>query len=205
MKWIILVAVACCSCMRQPSLPVDSKYSVTAMRNDSVWFGISNAFRLIPPGKQPQSIKEFNIRFETDLNYIGRQFPKGWPPNKITGCIEECNRSQSIILYNIPLKKGKYKIGGLDKRRKEGESRSGYWLVGPSGGAYKRYFYEGRNPGWIRVTRVDKMTNTVEGNFSISFDEDLKYEERLKNDIPPVAKFTNGLFRAMLKDVKLKE
>ena len=202
MRWIFVIAVISCSCARQPRLPENSMYNVTALHNDSTWFGTAKALRLFQTGS-PESVKQFNIQIATDIPFPGRDMPKT-PDYTANGCTEECRRSQSLLFYNIPLKKGKYKIAKLDKKRIVDNERASYWLVGYSGGAYKKYLFQGRNPGWLRITGFDKKTNIIEGRFAIDLDEDLTLYARLVNDIPPIAKFSEGLFRVKLTDVKLK-
>lgn len=202
MKWIFVVAVICCSCARQPRLPENSHYNVTALRNDSTWFGTAKALRLFQTGS-PELVKKFNIRIATDIPFPGRDMPQ-IPNYTANGCTADCRPSQSLLFYNIPLKKGKYKIAKLDKKRTIDNERASYWLIGYSGGTYKRYWFQDHNHGWLRVTSFDKKSNIVEGRFAISLDEDLTLKSRLVNDIPPIARFSEGLFRIKLTDVKLK-
>ena len=202
MKWIFVIFMFCCCCVRQPRLPENSPYNVTAQHNDSTWFCTAKALRLYHTGS-PEVVRQFNLRIATDIPFPGHDLPK-IPDYTANGCTEDCRPSQSLTFYNIPLKRGRFKIGKLDKRRTIDNEREGYWLIGYSGGAYKWYKYEGRKPGWIRITSYDKKSNVVEGRFAISLDEDLSLHSRLVNEIPPIAKFSEGLFRVKLTDVKLK-
>ncbi|TDE14681.1 hypothetical protein [Dyadobacter psychrotolerans] len=205
LKYLSLILFLCTSCARQPRLPENSRFSVTALRNDSTWFATGKGLRLIPADRDPGSVKQFNLRMTTDIPFPGRVIPQVDSAKIVTGCVGNCRPSQDLLAYNIPMRKGKYKIAKLDKRRTINNERSSYWLVGYSGGASKAYYHKGRKPGWIRITNFDKSTNVAEGRFAVSLDEDLTLFNRLINEIPPVARFREGLFRVKVEDVKLKK
>ena len=178
-------------------------FNTTALRNDSTWFGTARAIRLLPIGST-DSVRQINIHIATDILFPGRDMPDSAFPYTATGCKGDCRQSQILSFYNIPLKRGRSSIGKIDKKRTIENERTSYWLVGYSGGAYKRYLFKGRKPGWIRVTSYDKYSKVVEGRFAVWLDEDLSLTSRLINEIKPLVKFSKGLFRVKLTDVKVE-
>ncbi|MFD2935360.1 hypothetical protein [Spirosoma flavum] len=203
MKRILVLFMTCTACIRPPSLPTSSQYNVIGVLNDSTWFATGKAIRLVKPKEQPNSVKQFNLQMITDINYPGNGSATRSPI--ITGCLGECIPTQRLHVYNIPLKKGKFKLRKLDKARTVDLERINYWLLINGGGMNKNYHYEGRKPGWIRITRYDPQSNTVEGAFSFDLDENLKVYNRLINSMPLIARFRQGLFRVKIEDIKLKQ
>ncbi|MBE9462644.1 hypothetical protein ACFP1I_09600 [Dyadobacter subterraneus] len=207
MKWIFFVGAILFSCAKQPRLPLDSKYNVTSLKNDSTWFATGKALRIIPKGKKAATIKTFNIQIMTDIEYPGH-FGSGISKSPyVTGCLDglDCIPTQRLHIYNIPLKKRKFKISKLDKGRKINSEKTAFWLLANGSGVNKQYEYEGRKPGWIRVTNYDKKLQTIEGTFSISLDnKKMSYNTTLPN-VPEVTNFREGLFRVKLIDILLKE
>lgn len=139
----------------------------------------------------------------TDIDYPG--MGDGPNPNTGNGCLNrECTRTQLLMLYNIPLKKGRTTIAKLDKRGRQRREYANLSYLGNTGGLTKRYIYRGLKPSWVRVTKFDKASDVVEGRFALSFSEDMGVYGRLQNGMPEKAKFTDGLFRIKIKDVALK-
>lgn len=202
MKWSWVLLITCLSCVKQPR-QFAGKPNVTASLNDSTWFGTGTAVRVFSPTDKPNSVNQFNLMVITDMHFDGYKADYKLPP--ATGCMGECMITQRLSIYNIPLKKGKYKIGKVDKRRKIAIDRTNYVLLVNGSGLLKKYQFEGRNRSWIRVTRYNPESNTIEGRFSFQLDEDMQVYGRLKNNMPPVARFHHGLFSVKLIDIKLKE
>ena len=202
MKWSWVLLIICLSCVKQPR-QFTGKHNATALLNDSSWFGTGTAIRVFSPKDQPNSIKQFNLMIITDIPFDGYKADYELPP--ATGCVGECIITQRLSLYNIPLKKGKYKVGKLDKRRKINIERTSYTLLINGSGLLKQYQFEGRNRNWVRITRYNKEESTIEGRFSFQLDENLNVYNRLENNMSPIARFRQGLFRVKLIDVKLKE
>ncbi len=207
MKWLAILTFFLASCIKHPRLPADSKYNVVAVKNDSTWFASGKALRLVPPGRKPESVKSFNVQIITDIEYPGHGAKGIGKSPYVTGCIEglDCVPTQRLHFYNVPLRKGKYKISKLDKRRKIELERANFWLLAVGSGTVKQFDYQGSKPGWIRVTGFDPKTNLIDGMFSISLDDKkMSYNTSLPG-VPEITRFEKGLFRIKLTDIKLKE
>ena len=202
---ILVLLLLCSACARQPTLPASSRYNVLSVLNDSVWFATGKAIRLVRAGQEPEAVKQFNLQIMTDIDYSDNEFVTR--SAAITGCTGDCLPTQRLHIYNIPLRRSKFKIHRLDKRRTVDMERTNYWLLltGIGSGVRKNYKYEGCRPNWLRITRYDHRSNTIEGTFSLSLDEDTTIYNRLINSIPPVALFRRGVFRAKLDNVRLKD
>lgn len=192
------------SCTRQPSLPMNSAFNVTSALNDSTWFGTGKALRIKEVEQKIENVRVFNLLISTDIDYRG--MGGGPNPNTNNGCVDpECTKTQSLVIFNIPMKKGRFNISKLDKRhpRKKEFARLSY--IGNSGGLLNQYVYTGLNPGWIRITKFDKASRIVEGRFAISFSQDTQTDLLpLRNQMPTTAQFANGLFRIKVTDIILK-
>lgn len=196
--YFTILLIICAGCARQPALPADSRFNVTATLNDSAWYGTGRILRL---KEQGQSLsRNFNLLVSTDIDYPGMSNAPN--PNTDNGCTDpECTKTQSLLIYNIPLKKGRYRIARLDKRSPYAHEVAGFTYVGNSGGMEKHFTYQGLRPGWIRVTKFDKASGWLEGHFSVSFSKDTKVNDRLPGKIPDNAHFRDGLFRIKLTDI----
>ncbi|MFC5407711.1 hypothetical protein ACFPMF_00200 [Larkinella bovis] len=199
----LVFALVCTGCVRQPSLPKDSQHNVTSMLNDSVWYGTGQVLRLKERTERIEDVRQFNLLVYTDIDYPGMGV--GPNPNTSNGCLDpECTKTQALMIFNIPLKKGRFKISNLNKRRKLNNEYANLSYIGNSGGLVKRYIDQGLKPSWVSVTKVDKAAGIVEGRFAISFNEDMSVYGRLRNGMPETARFTSGLFRIKITDVIIR-
>lgn len=200
----VIFLIVCTGCARQPSLPEKSTFNVTSVLNDSVWYGNGKVLRIKEPDQKIEDVRAFNLLVFTDIDYPA--MGSGPNPNTSNGCLDpECTRTQSLVIYNIPLKKGRTAISKLDKRRKLKHEYACLSYIGNSGGLYNRYVYRGLKPGWVRITKFDKASGIVEGRFAITFSQDTEHSLLpLRNSMPTAARFTNGLFRVKITDVILK-
>lgn len=205
MKNILVLLLACTACVRQITLPVSSQHNVIGLLNDSTWFATGKAVRLVKPSEQPNSVRQFNLQIKTDINYPGNGSTTR--SKTITGGIGDFVPTQILYIYNIPLKKGKYKIATLDKRRTVDVERLNYWLVINGSGVYKNYQFEGSTPNWIRITSYNQISGILEGQFALLLDvnKQIGVGARGIDKTAPIARFKHGLFRVKLDDVKLKE
>ena len=200
----LIILIVAAGCAKQPSLPSNSKYNVTASLNDSVWYGTGKVLRIKEPRQEIGQVKKFNLIVFTDIDYPG--VGSGPNPKTNNGCSEpECTRTQSLVIYNVPLKKGRFKISKLDKRAKFDNEYACLSYIGNAGGLLNLYVYKGLKPGWIRVTKIDRKSGIVEGRFAISFSQDTKVNPLgLRDKMPATARFREGLFRIKITDVLIK-
>ncbi|GAB4019955.1 hypothetical protein GCM10028773_24220 [Spirosoma koreense] len=194
--------LASAGCARQSRLSAFSRFTVSSRLNDSVWYGSGQLLRLKAPNQRLDDIRQVNLLVYTDIDYPGM----GSGPNTNTnnGCVDpECTRTQILMIYNIPLKKGRTSMARLNQRGQPQESTH-LSYVGNAGGLTKRYVYQGLKPGWVKVTKVDRVMGMVEGRFSLSLSEDKGVYNRLQNGMPETARFRDGYFRVKITDVTLK-
>ncbi|WP_141217514.1 hypothetical protein [Siphonobacter sp. BAB-5385] len=200
-KKLLLLLVLGTACTRHTSLPRSSPHNVVSQLNDSTWFATGKAIRLIKPGQQPGSV--FTLQVFTDLDFSGNSSVNRSPA--ITGCNGECVPTQSLSVYQIPLKKGRYTIAQLHGQRVTDVERTNYRLLWNGSGLAKEYVNGKGRASWVRITRYDPESCTVEGQFSLDLNENLTIPNRLQNQLPPVARFRHGVFRVEVKDIRLKE
>ena len=190
-------------CARQPTLSANSPFNVTSKLNDSTWYGTGELLRIKEPTQQLKQVRQLNLLVYTDIDYPGMGSEPN--PNTTTGCVNgDCTRTQILMIYNIPFKKGRTTLVKLNKRSPTKNEQANLSYVGNSGGLAKRYIDQSAKPNWIRVTKIDQVTGVVEGRFALSFKEDMTVYNRLENGMPETVQFRGGLFRIKIKDVILK-
>lgn len=177
---------------------------MTGVLNDSVWFGTGKVLRLRATEQRIEDVRKFNLIVFTDIDYPGAG--KGPNPKTSNGCLDpECTRTQSLAVYNIPIKRGRYKISKLNRSSQQKNEYANMSYIGNAGGVFNRYIYERSGPGWIKITKFDKALGIVEGRFAISFTQDNESDILpLRNKMPATAQFTDGLFRIKVTDVLLR-
>lgn len=201
-----VIVLALTGCASQSTLPHNSVFNVTSVLNDTAWYGTGKVLRLREAEQKLDEVRAFNLVVFTDIDYPGMGDPNAPNPNTENGCVDpECTRTQGLVIYNIPLKKGRFKISTLDKRKTLKNEYASLSYIGNSGGLHNLYTYQGLKPGWIKVTNFDKNTGIVEGRFAISFSQYPGDDLLLtKTNMAPTAMFKNGLFRIKLTDVLLR-
>jgi hypothetical protein len=169
-----------------------------------VWFGTGKILRLREEGEKNDNVKKFNLVVYTDIDYPG--MGSGPNPNTNSGCIDpECTKTQGLLIYNIPLKKGRFKIAKLDKNSSQKNEQASLSYLANAGGVLNRYVYKGLSPGWVKITKFNRALGIVEGRFAISFNQDTQSNLLpLRNKMPTTAQFADGLFRIKITDVLLR-
>ncbi|NDU96140.1 hypothetical protein [Spirosoma terrae] len=190
-------------CARQPMGSHNGPFNVTGRLNDSTWYGTGELLRIKEPSQQLQDVRQLNLLVYTDIDYPGMGV--GPNPNTETGCLDgECTRTQILMIYTIPLKKGRTSLTRLAKRSMIQNQQTNLSYVGNSGGLVKRYIDKGVKPSWVRVSKIDEATGIITGRFVLTLNEDLTVYNRSKNGMPEMVRFTDGRFRIKIKDVLLK-
>ncbi len=177
----------CFGCSRPPHL-VDNQYSVTAMMNDSTWFGTVTPARIYESKDKRCKGQQFMLIIRTDILY------KGMPPTRKTpkpdGCITgDCYSTQVLNLDNIPLKRGRYRLPKVARCGTLNNLSQHYWQTFPGNGTFRAFGYQKSKPNWVRVNRIDYATNIVEGQFALTLTDTSKQ----------VIRFRDGLFRLKFK------
>lgn len=148
---LFLLLVVCSSCSRS--------FPVRASLDRSAWFAsLSNGTPKIYEGDR------LSLIFATDLPHPELEKKKS---GKVTGCKIQCNRTQTLLLSNIPLRPGLYRItqSGLDSL----QDTSVYCSYATEGVAkiITRTYNQGN--GWLQVTQYDSTTSQLMGKFDIRF------------------------------------
>lgn len=113
---------------------------------------------------------------------------KNFPNNPITGCIGECRPSQHLSIFNIPIKKGKYRIDDLSACGMPFGDYHYAW-VGYSGGLVMPFYLNNSRRAWVKVKRYDPKTRIIEGRFEGTFVDSTGQE----------ARFERGAFKLFLQ------
>lgn len=203
LRYFAFLLLVGAGCVRQPTHSVNSLFNVTSRLNDSTWYGTGDLLRIKEPSQRLDEVHLLNLLVYTDIDYSGMGV--GPNPNTETGCLNgDCTRTQILMIYSIPLKKGRTSLTRLNKRSMIQNQQANLSYVGNSGGLVKRYIDKGVKPSWVRVSKIDKSTGIVTGRFVLALSEDLTVYNRTKNGMPETVRFTDGRFRIKIKDVLLK-
>lgn len=185
--WSFCLVVGCLACSKSSTGPnpeaptINGPYTVTALLNDSTWFGSAHASRSLATASQSScSSNRFNISFSTDLPFNGNV--SGQP---VTGCSSKCDPTQILGFYNIPLAVGKYELSTLN----ECTGRSvDYLLVTGGDIIIKTYNFQRNNSSWIQVTGYNASQKAVEGIFEVV----------LSDKTAQTVRFQKGAFKALI-------
>ncbi len=159
------------------------------MLNDSIWFATGQAIGQAEPLPAPCNSQRFDLYIKTDIPYPG--FPgKGFVQDSITGCIVDCRASQWLTFFNIPTKKGKYRIAKLDKCGMPFDYH--YAWISYAGGLVMPFYPGDKKSGWVRVTDYNPETRLVEGRFKGTF----------ADSTGRVARFELGAFQLVVQQRK---
>ena len=202
---LVYLLVGGLSCSRPISVPVpstlDVRYPVTALLNDSTWFGAAFAQREYPIEGKPCTVNRFALGLYTDLPHAR----SGVEPIKgVTGCVVPCQSTQHLGFLRIPLAVGRYSLSDLKSCTENNTQPAGSycWLIGGdiiinpfytrgtvlSRGKRRLIDIPGTDSSWIEVTKYDAKTNRVEGTFEIT----------LIGRHNEIARFTKGVVKVIL-------
>ncbi|MFD2937913.1 hypothetical protein [Spirosoma flavum] len=188
--WFYCLAFGCLACSKpsttfSPNLPVDDgPYKVTALLNDSTWFGSASASRTLAiTGQSACTSNRFDVRFSTDLPFNNTS-----PKQLVTGCLGDCIPTQVLVFHNVPLAVGTYNITTLNSCAGQNGAANYYWLLGGDA-IIKTYNTQPGSNGWIQVTGYDADKKVVEGTFDID----------LSDQSAKTARFKKGVFKAPIQ------
>jgi len=192
---VILLSVTSLSCSNN-FRPVNNRYPVSSLLNGETWYGNGKAVKLRMINNDPCSNKRFMLFIQTDLpitgsRYIGKR-------DTVTGCMEACNPTQGVSFYNVPLKKGTYKILDLDQYGTLNKDGSHYNLLIKSGGVAKSYVPQNRKSNWIRVNKYDSINHTIKGSFRLRLKAN--YNSVSPDSTDKLVRFDKGTFNVKLEE-----
>ena len=153
------------ACSRPPVRPY-SQYNVSGMLNDSIWFATGQAVEQTDPLPKPCDAHRFNLFIRTDLPYPG-YLSQGFAQASVTGCTGECRASQWLTIFNIPVKRGKYRIASLDSCGMPFNYH--YALLSYAGGLIAPFHLDNPKLGWVWVKHFDPESSVVQGRFKGDF------------------------------------
>ena len=202
----LYILVSCVACSKvanvfSPSVN-DQHYGVTALLNDSAWFGSTFAQRAYIIEGKDCTFNQFALGLSTDLPHA----KSGTEPIKgITGCTEQCVPTQHLGFQRIPLAVGQYKLAAIKNWVEDNILHSAVdytWIIGgdmainhfyPRGTTIRnsrRIFVDipGNDNSWIKVTHYNPKTGQLEGAFEIT----------LVSRKGEIAHFTKGAFKVTL-------
>lgn len=147
----LLLLVVCCSCSRS--------FPIRASLNHTRWFAsLSNGTPRVYEDER------LSLIFATDLAHPELTEKR---TNRVTGCKGPCQRTQTLLLANIPLRTGLYRIAqsNSDSVRSNTVFCS-YDTQGIKGINTRIY---NRADGWLQIEAYDSLSNQVKGKFDIRF------------------------------------
>ena len=166
-----------------PSLPIES-YSVTAVVDDSSWFGSVTARK---------SFYHYNYsacdKDQVDL-YVLTDLPYEKVKRLVTGCVDGCEPTQQLHFHNLPLAVGKYSLSALSLCAGENGIRlvAEYWWMIGNDVIIRNYGSRTNSRGWIEVTSYDSSQQLLEGTFEMDL---IDYDKQ-------VARFRKGIFKTRI-------
>ena len=189
LTYVVCLSVGCLACSRPLNVPTpptfDSRYSVNALRNDSIWFSKTYASKGFVIANKPCTANQFGVGFQTDIPH-----ERGYYDRKaaITGCMEKCLPTQILSFSGILLITGRYTLASLDACKwNSSASVSSYYLL--DGGDVIAVEFKGEE-GWIQVSKYDSVRNEIQGNF----------EATLASAEGEIVRFTKGTFKVKLTE-----
>ena len=201
-KWLIyliFVSLACSKSSTTPATPepiIEGPYRVTALLNDSTWFGSTYASKTLPTHNPytPSACTSngFDLNLTTDLPYNNSSSIR-----PVTGCSGKCIPTQIMRFQNIPLAIGRYEIVTLNSCAADSRGAVEYiWLLGGDG-IINQYNSQNSKLGWIEVTGYNSRQNAVEGVFELELAGQTSVKA-LGEPTPQRARFQNGAFKALV-------
>ncbi|WP_461084504.1 hypothetical protein [Spirosoma flavus] len=166
-----------------PDGPEGTK-NVTALLNDSTWYGRGIASRVFPVAGEACRLNRFTLYVSNELPY-----PKGAREAALYDCVGPCNTTQHLTIEKVPLALGKYTMTDLTTCSPYPLTGASYGLIIGGDAIFASYTAKGPDSGWIEVTRADTVANVVEGNFELM----------LTSQSAKTVRFRNGRFIARLQ------
>lgn len=169
--------------MPDPVVIIDGPYRVTAILNDSTWYGSTYASKTIAlTGETACTANRVDISFSTDLPYN-----KNTPKQVVTGCLGNCVPTQILAFHNIPLAVGKYEVSALNSCVSPQGAITYFLLIGGDV-ISKTYTSKASSIGWVQITGYNASQNAIQGIFDVE----------LSDDSAQTVHFKNGDFKALI-------
>lgn len=173
------------ACSRPPAT-FNNPYGVTAMLNDSTWFGRANAIDANALTNKPCAIGKITLLLATNQGYPGDRLRL--PPAVLAVQAGEFVPRQRLTFYDVPAKRGKYRLATLNQCGDLATRQGNFVLLLNGSGIADAYFVQTRQPNWVRISVIDSVAHTVTGRFRAT----------LVSPAGRIARFRQGWFRAKL-------
>ncbi|WP_375448242.1 hypothetical protein [uncultured Fibrella sp.] len=185
-KLLLLLALVCCIACSRPPATFNNPYGVTAMLNDSIWFGRAYVAEAAALNSNPCATGRFTVFLDSNVGYPGDRLRLS--PQQVAMQAGEFVARQRITLYNIPAKRGSYRINELNQCGGIVVSQGNYALLGNGSALIEPYFLQPKQVGQVRIIKIDSAARTVTGTFKVT----------LTASSGRVARFRKGRFIAGL-------
>lgn len=180
-----LIIASCVACSRPPAT-FNNPYGVTAMLNDSAWFGRAYAAEAVALNDNPCASGRFIVFLDTNVGYPGDQLRLS--PQQAAMQAGEFVARQRLEFFNIPARKGTYRVSELNQCGGIVISQGNFALLGNGSALIEPYFLQPTQVGRLRITKIDSTARTVSGKFRVT----------LTASSGRVARFRQGRFIAKL-------
>lgn len=186
-NWLLVVVVSCLACStssRTPDPAADTPYRVTALLNDSTWFGAAYASKSVALTNGTACVaNRVDVSFVTDLPYASNA-----PRQSTTGCLGDCVPTQRLVFYRVPLTVGKHRVAELSTCTAPQEAVI-YSLILGGDAVTNTYTSPANSTGWLQLTAYDESQNMIEGTFEVE----------VSDKTTKTTRFKNGQFKALIK------
>ncbi|MBO0952450.1 hypothetical protein [Fibrella forsythiae] len=167
MKGIILLfALASCLACSRPPTTFNNPYGVTALLNDSTWFGRAYAAEAAALNNNPCATGRFTVFLDSNVGYPGDQLRLS--PQQMALQAGEFVARQRLTFYNIPARKGSYRINELNQCGGIVASQGNFALLGNGSALMEPYFLQPTQTGRVRIMKIDSAARTVTGKFKVT-------------------------------------
>ncbi|RYF70143.1 MAG: hypothetical protein EOO39_16280 [Cytophagaceae bacterium] len=178
------LTLACCIACSRPPATFNNPYGVTAMLNDSAWFGRAYAAEAAALNDKPCAVGRFTVFLATDRNYPGGELRLS--PEVVAMQAGEFVPRQRLTFSNIPAKKGFHHVSELNQCGGISVEQGNFLLLGNGSGIMDAYFLKPSKSNQVRIVKIDSATRTITGSFKLT----------LANPTGRTAHFRNGWFVA---------
>ncbi|MEZ0539139.1 hypothetical protein [Fibrella arboris] len=161
-----LVMLALCIACSRPPATVNSPYSVTAMLNDSAWSGRAYAAEATALNTNPCANGRFTVFLDTNRGYPGDKLRLS--PQQAALQAGEFVPRQRLTLYNLPARKGTYRVDKLNQCGGIVVSQGNFALLGNGSALMEAYFLQATPTSRVRIVRIDSAARTIIGQFNVT-------------------------------------
>lgn len=160
---VFALLTSLCSACSPALTALRHQHAVTAVLNDTLWYGRVNAAAAVALNDSSCAEGKLLLLLSTNQGYLGDQFRLS--PEVLAMQAGDYVPRQRLTFYNVPARRGKYPLrtlaacGGVV--RKQGD----FALLGNGSALVEAYFLQPGKLNWVRITRIDSAARLVTGKF----------------------------------------